>query len=86
MRIQREAFGRKLDCALSSRGMSKHSERDLGKLIHMDYYDNVDAFTLRPIETMLNLLKSLQEMGEKDKEQNPSPAGIYTMESVGKVT
>ena len=28
----------------------------------------------------------LQEMGEKDEEQNPTPAGIYTKESVGKVT
>jgi len=35
---------------------------------------------------LLSLLKSLQEMGEKDKEQNPTPAGIYTKESVGKVT
>ena len=26
----------------------------------------------------------LQEMGEKDKEQNQTPAGIYTMESMGK--
>ena len=33
-----------------------------------------------------NLLKSLQEMGEKDKEQNPTPAGIYSKESMGKVT
>ena len=32
------------------------------------------------------MLKSLQEMGEKDKEQNPTPAGIYSKESVGKVT
>ena len=32
------------------------------------------------------LLKSLQEMGEKDKEENPTPAGIYSKESVGKVT
>ena len=28
----------------------------------------------------------LQEMGEKDKEQNPIPASIYSKESVGKVT
>ena len=33
-----------------------------------------------------DVLKSLQEMGEKDKEQNPTPAGIYSKESVGKVT
>ena len=33
-----------------------------------------------------SMLKSLQEMGEKDKEENPTPAGIYSKESVGKVT
>ena len=40
----------------------------------------------KEIKTLRELLKSLQEMGEKDKEQNPTPAGIYSKESVGKVT
>ena len=46
-----------------------------------------DVF-IEPLDPYLMaiLLKSLQEMGEKDKEQNPTPAGIYSKESVGKVT
>ena len=40
----------------------------------------------KEIKSLRELLKSLQEMGEKDKEQNPTPAGIYSKESVGKVT
>ena len=47
---------------------------------------NVWEKVMNTSDVVDRMLKSLQEMGEKDKEQNPAPAGIYSKESVGKVT
>jgi len=50
------------------------------------HYLHPQYLAYSPPYTPTKLLNSLQEMGEGDKEQNPTPAGIYTKESVGKVT
>ena len=68
-----------LNWSLVSRvsGIGGHDVSSLVKLV---------AYPSKLLSTKRKVLKSLQEMGEKDKEQNPTPAGIYTKESVGKVT